>query len=215
VKLYNANLSPWTTSCRIQIYAKNLPVEMVEPPGGPTSEEYRRKNPLGKIPALEVDGVVIPESAVICEYLEDAFPTPSLRPERPLERARMRLLVRFHDLYLTPPLYALFSQLDPATRDTALVKEKLGELEVRLDQLEGLLVATPYAAGPSLSLADCALAPFFFFATRVLPMFGAPSPLTGRPRTAGVGEVVGKHPAVAKVLDEMSVALEAWMKARA
>jgi glutathione S-transferase len=214
MKLYNANLSPWSTSCRIQIYAKNLPVELVEPPGGAASEEYRRKNPLGKVPALEVDGVVIPESAVICEYLEDAFPTPSLRPERPLDRARMRLLVRVHDLYLTPPLYALFSHLDPATRDAALVKEKLAELRLRLDQLEGLLVATPFAAGPALTLADCALAPFFFFATRVLPMFGAPSPLAGRPRTASVGEAVGKHPAVAKVLDEMSVALAEWMKAR-
>jgi hypothetical protein len=35
------------------------------------------------------------------------------------------------------------------------------------------------------------------------------------PESAVIGEVVGKHPAVAKVLDEMSVALEAWMKARA
>jgi glutathione S-transferase len=214
MKLYNANLSPWTTSCRIQIYAKNLSVEMVAPPGGASSEEYRRKNPLGKIPALEVDGVVIPESTVICEYLEDAFPTPSLRPADPLACAKMRLLVRVHDLYLTPPLYALFSQLDPATRDEALVKEKLAELALRLDQLELLLVATPFAAGPTLSLADCALAPFFFFATRVLPMFGQPSPLLGRPRAAGVGEAVSKHPAVARVLEEMSVALAEWMKAR-
>jgi len=214
VKLYNANLSPWTTPCRIQIYAKGLPVEMVTPPGGTASEEFKRKNPLGKIPALEVDGAVIPESAVICEYLEDAFPERPLRPADPLARAKMRLLVRLHDLYLSPPLYALFSQLDLATRDPALVKEKLTELTLRLDQLEQLLVATPYAAGPSLTLADCVLAPYFFFATRVMPMVGGPSPLAGRPRAAGVGEVVGKHPAVRRVLDEMDFALQEWMKSR-
>ena len=207
MKLFNANLSPYASRVRIAIYAKNLPVEIVTPPGGTGSAEYKKLNPTGKVPALEVDGAVIPESEVINEYLEDRFPTPALRPADPAARARVRLLGRFADLYLAPSLGALFGQMNPKTRDAKLVAEKLAELGQRLDQLEQLVVAGPYAAGADLTLADCALAPVFFFLTRLLPVLGAPSPLEGRPKLAKVGEAVGKHPAVSKVLGEMGTAM--------
>jgi glutathione S-transferase len=90
MKLYNANLSPFAARCRIQIYAKDLPVTLAEPPGGAGTDAYRAINPTGKVPCLEVDGVVIPESEVICEFLEDRFPQPSLRPADDLE-SRPRL----------------------------------------------------------------------------------------------------------------------------
>ena len=213
MKLYNANLSPYSSRVRIAIYAKNLPVEIVAPPGGLGSPEYKQLNPTGKVPALALDGQVIVESEVINEYLEDRFPTPSLRPSDPLARARMRTLSRFADLYLAPPLGALFGQMNPATRDTKLVGEKLAELETRLDQLEALIVAGPYAAGPELSLADCALCPVFFFLTRLLPAVGGKNPLDGRPRLALVGATVAKHPAVARVLAEQGEAMAQMMKA--
>ena len=83
MKLYNVPLSPFAARCRIQIYAKKLPIELVDPPGGLGSESYRRLNPTGKVPALQLDdGFVLPESAVIGEYLEDRFPEPALRPIR-------------------------------------------------------------------------------------------------------------------------------------
>lgn len=213
MKLYNVDMSPYASRARIAIYAKNLPVEIVPAPGGTSSSEYKQLNPIGKVPALEVDGQVIIESEVIVEYLEDRFPTPSLRPADPLARARMRTLSRFADLYLAPPIGALFGQMNPATRDAKLVAEKLAELSNRLDQLESLIVAGPFAAGPELSLADCALCPMFFFLTRVLPAVGGKNPLDGRPKLARVGEVVGKHPAVARVLEEMSKAMAERMKA--
>lgn len=212
MKLFNANLSPFAARCRIQIYAKELPVEIAAPPAGLHSDAYRALNPIGKVPSLEVGGSVIPESEVICEYLEDAFPTPPLRPADPLDRARVRLLSRFTDLYLVPPLSALFGQMNPKTRDAKLVEEKLGELRLRFDQLETLCVAGPFAAGPELTLADCALAPFLFFATRLLPMLGGTSPVEGRPKLARLHEATTKHPAVARVIGEMNVALQEMMK---
>ena len=207
MKLFNANLSPYASRVRIAIYAKNLVVDVVSPPGGTGSAEYKKLNPTGKVPALEVDGVVIPESEVINEYLEDRFPTPSLRPADPQARARMRLLSRFADLYLAPSLGGLFGQMNPKTRDAKVVAEKLAELSTRLDELEALVVASPYAAGSELSLADCALGPVFFFLTRLLPALGAPSPLDGRPKLAKVGATVAQHPAVSKVLGEMGAAM--------
>ena len=213
--LYNANLSPYASRVRIAIYAKNLPVEIVPVPGGLGSAEFKKTNPLGKAPALSVDGQVVIESEVIVEYLEDRFPTPSLRPADPLARARMRAISRFADLYLAPPLGALFGQMNPATRDAKLVSERLAELDLRLDQLESLVVAGPYAAGPELTLADCALCPVFFFLTRVMPLVGGKPPLDGRPRLASVGETTARHPAVARVLQEMSAAMAERMQAGA
>ena len=156
---------------------------------------------------------MIPESEVINEYLEDRFPTPCLRPADPLARARMRTLSRFTDLYLAQHVRALFGQMDPATRDAKLVAEKLAELETRLDQLEQLVVAGPFAAGPELTLADCALCPVFFFLTRLVPALGGKHPLDGRLRLARIGEAVAKHPAVARVLAEQGEAMAQRMQA--
>jgi glutathione S-transferase len=213
MKLYNANLSPYASRVRILIYAKSLPVEIVSPPAALGSPEYKKLNPTGKVPALEADGRIIAESEVINEYLEDRFPTPPMRPSEPIARAQMRVLSRFADLYLSPPLTALFGQTNPKTRDAKLVAEKLAEAAQKLDQLEQLVVAGPYAAGPDLTLADCALAPLFFFLTRILPAVGGPSPLAGRPKLARIGETVAKHPAVSKVLAEMGAAMAERLKA--
>lgn len=56
--------------------------------------DYHRLNPKGLIPVLIHDGRAIPESLVILEYLEDAFPDAAFRPVDPAERARMRLWMR-------------------------------------------------------------------------------------------------------------------------
>lgn len=213
--LYESSLSPFSARCRIQIYAKSLPVAIAPPPGGLGSDELRRVSPIGKVPALAVGGTVLPESEVICEYLEDVHPTPPLRPADPLARARGRLLSRFVDLYLVPPLTALFGQVNPRTRDTKLVSEKLAELAMRLDQLESLVGPGPFAADATLGLADCALAPMFFFATRLVPTLGGGDALAARPRLQALEAAERAHPAVARVLDEMAVALAEMMRGSA
>ena len=54
------------------------------------TEWYLAMNPNGVVPTLVHDGVVVIDSSVITEYLEDVFPTPSLRPADPASRAHMR-----------------------------------------------------------------------------------------------------------------------------
>jgi glutathione S-transferase len=53
--------------------------------------EYLKYNPKGVVPTLVNDDQVIVESTLICEYLDDVFPVPSLVPESPYERSQMRL----------------------------------------------------------------------------------------------------------------------------
>ena len=62
------------------------------------SAEYLRINPLGVIPTLILDdGRSLYESGTICEYLDDAYPDPPLRPTDPYERAVMRNWIRYAD----------------------------------------------------------------------------------------------------------------------
>lgn len=55
------------------------------------SPAYLKINPKGVVPALDHDGRVVIESTLICEYLDDCFPTKRLAPQDPFLRARMRL----------------------------------------------------------------------------------------------------------------------------
>jgi glutathione S-transferase len=215
VKLYDVALSPFAARCRIQVYAKKLPIECVEPPGGLGSESYKKLNPTGKVPALQLDdGFVLPESAVIGEYLEDRYPEPALRPEDPLARARMRLLVHFADLYFVPPLVALFGQVNPAQRDAQAVAARLEELRPHYDQLAAFLRPGPLAVGSELTLADCALFPLFFFATRIHPLLGDKDPTAERAPLARWWQAVRRNAAIQKVDGELTKALATWMSSQ-
>jgi|SRR5262249_21531362 len=210
MKLYNMNLSNFATKSRIAIYDKGLNIEMAPIPGNDLkSPEYQKVNFLGKTPALDADGTIIPESEVINEYLEDKFPTPPLLPKSPEARAHVRGFTRFHDLYLEPPLRALFPQMNPKTRDEKVVNEKLTDLNQRLDQLEKMLADSGFASGPDFTLADCALAPTMFFTVNLLGMFGAKPPLEGRPKLAAWWGHVQTRPSVKKAIGEMAEAMAA------
>jgi glutathione S-transferase len=212
MKLYGMNLSNFVTKSRIVVYEKGAGVELIGPPGGTKSPEYLKINPLGKVPTLDADGTIIPESEIINEYLEEKFPNPPLLPRSPEAKAKVRLFTRFHDLYLDPPLRALLGQLNPKSRDEKVVNDKLTELQTRLDQLEAML-AEPgnFATGPDFTLGDCALAPTTFFVTNLLPGFGAKTPLEHRPRLSAWWTKVQERPSVKKALGEMAEALKAMM----
>ncbi len=212
MKLYSMDLSNFATKSRLVIYEKGLNVEMAAIPGGKlSSPEYAQVNMLGKIPALEADGLLIPESEVINEYLEDKYPTPPLLPKSPEGRAKVRILTRFHDLYLEPPLRALFGQMNPKTRDEKIVGEKVADLKNRIGQLEKMLADGGYACGSEFTLADCALAPTVFFVTNLGPAFGL-KPLDGHPKIAAWWTHVQTRPSVKKGLAEMGEALAAMQR---
>ena len=212
MKLYNMNLSNFASKSRIAIYDKGLDIEIAAIPGNNLkSPEYLKINPLGKTPALDADGVIIAESEIINEYLEDKFPNPPLLPKSPEDRARVRTFTRFHDLYLEPPLRALFGQMNPKTRDEKVVGEKVTDLKNRIGQLEKMLADGGFACGSEFTLADCALAPTIFFVTNLGPAFGL-KPLDGHPKIAAWWTHVQTRPSVKKGLGEMGEALAAMQR---
>ncbi len=209
MKLYNQNGSHFASKCRVAIYEKGAPVDIVPIPGGDLkSPEYLRIYPLGKTPALEVDGTIIGESEIINAYLDEKFSAPPLLPRDPEGRARARGFGRFHDLYLAPPLYELFLQLVAPQRDQQLIVAKLAEVGTRLDQLEAMLSPGPYAVGGAFTLADCSLAPTMLYTEFTLALFGAPPLTENRPKLAAWWEQVRQRPSVERVHAEMLEAMK-------
>jgi len=215
MKLYNMNLSNFASKCRLAIYEKDAPVEIVPIPGGDLkSPEYLKIYPLGKTPSLQVDGQILGESEIINEYLEEKFPQKPLLPRDAEGRARCRSISRFHDLYLEPPLRALFPQASAKEKDQKLISEKLTEIKTRLDQLEGMLSGGPYAMGGAFTFADCALAPTCFFMNIMLPMIGGAAFTEGHPKLAAWWTKVQERPTVQKILAEQQEALMQMMSQR-
>lgn len=217
MKLYSVDLSPYAARARISIYAKKLPVEIVAPPaGGIKSPEYLALNPMGKIPLLVLDdGVSIPESETIVEYLEDAFPEPALRPHGAEGAARVRLIARVAEIYVKAPLFALFSQLDPTRpRDEAAVEAGLAKLDDGLRHLEAFMPAGAYAAGDRFTTADCEVTPVSFFLNVVLSGLDRLDFLAGHPRMTAYMASAKRDPVLAKVLGEMAEGLKVFRQAR-
>ena len=94
MELYHNNMSVCAQKVRLVIREKQLkPIEhhLNIRAGDATRPEYLKLNPNGVVPTLVDDAAPVIESTVICEYLEDAYPEPPLRPLSPRLRATMRL----------------------------------------------------------------------------------------------------------------------------
>jgi len=94
LKLYQAGNSICTQKVQITLDEKGLPYDTQNInlfTHEQYSPEYLKINPKGVVPSLDHDGNIVIESTLICEYLDDVFPEPSLVPDAPHQRARMRL----------------------------------------------------------------------------------------------------------------------------
>lgn len=207
MRLMDAKSSPFSSRCRMVIYAKGLrDVELFDPPGGVFSDAYVAFHPFVKIPLLDLgtDGSdVLLESDVICEYLDDLDDRVSLKPLNPLQRARMRMIERIADLYVMAPMMPLFKQLDPAIRDEDVTTRELEAMMIGYDKLEHFLSGAPYAVGDSLTLADCTLVPSLVLTLDFLPRFGAASPLETRPNVRAYWDGISADPVAARVIKEI------------
>jgi glutathione S-transferase len=215
MKLYQTYTSPFPTRVRLMLYAKGIEAEIIEPPGFHSSAEskgdYMSINPIGRVPALVLDdGRVLPESEVICEYLEDAFPEPTLRPADAWGRAQVRLLSRICDIYLVMAMVPLFNAAGRSrkTWDAARIAAALAEVETALGYLEDYIGEGGYAVGASLTQADGAIVPQLILAFEWAPaLFGADSPLGKHRKLAAYWAAIQRDPIVARLIAETREAI--------
>jgi glutathione S-transferase len=161
MRLISAPISPFAARVRLSIYRKGLDIDIVLPPeGGLKGNDYLTVNPMGLIPTLILDsGFALPESATIIEYLEDIFPTPSLRPNNAEDLAIARLFFHLSDFYLRPSIFILRDMRDPAKRNEEVVKTAIENFDRGLSYIEHYLSGGIWAVGDRPSIADCALVP--------------------------------------------------------
>jgi RNA polymerase-associated protein len=146
--LYDAARCPYCARVRILLAEKEVPHETVEIDLENRPVWLYEKNSVGRVPIVEEGGVVLPESRVIMEYLEERYPEPPLLPHGPAERALVRLwFERFDDL--SQPYYCFLFE-----RETAEA------LDAELAKLDAALAASPYLAGSRFSQADIAYVPW-------------------------------------------------------
>jgi len=92
MRLHGASGSPFVRKVQVALALKGLPYEQIQQLPFTRDAQYRKINPLGKIPTLQDGGLTICDSTVICEYLEEAYPQAPLYPANPADRARARWL---------------------------------------------------------------------------------------------------------------------------
>jgi glutathione S-transferase len=114
-------------------------------------------SPLGKVPYLKTEDGALCESAVMLEYIEQRYPQNPLLPSDPFAASKVRELALFLDLHLELVARNLYPEAFFGGKVSDSVKEKVGaQLEKNIAAFAQLAKFSPFIAGDSLSLADCA-----------------------------------------------------------
>ena len=155
--LYDAARCPYCARARIALAEKGVEFEALEIDLNDRPEWIYEKNPTGRVPVVEEDAWILPESSVIMEYLEERYPEPPLLPADPADRALARVWIFRHDDF-TKPYYALRRGEDGAA-------ERFDE---QLAKLDAALERQPWLSGGEYGLADIAYVPWVLRARDML-----------------------------------------------
>ena len=164
-RLFHVPLSPFCRKVRLSLAEKKIEVELVEERYWEQDPDFMRRNPAGKVPVLRLDGVMMSESAAICEYIEETRPEPVLLPHDPLKRLEVRRLVswfddKFHREVTSKLLYERVNKkmMKQGYPDSINVKAGAKAIKYHLDYMAWLLDHRRWLAGDNMTLADFAAA---------------------------------------------------------
>jgi glutathione S-transferase len=183
--LYDAARCPYCARVRIVLAEKSVEYEPIEIDLTDRPAWIYEKNSTGRVPVLEEDGWLLPESAVIMEFLEERYPEPPLLAADAADRALARLWIFRHDDF-TKPYYALRRGEDGAT----------ARLDVELGKLDAALNRHPWLGGSEYGLADIAYVPWVLRARNQLNV-----PLARFPAANAWLERLVERPAIAMEVD--------------
>ena len=161
MKLFTYATSPYARKVRMMLDYKGLQYEPVERCYSlDRKEDLRAASERAEVPVLTLDdGIVISDSTIICEFLEETHPTPALFPRDPRERARMRAIEDLCDRDFDAVAYGYWvaTMRAQAPESPAMKAAAQGEFSSLLRRLEGELAEREYFCG-ALTLADlCAI----------------------------------------------------------
>lgn len=206
IRLYEYPPSSNCQKVRLVLAEKNLPYESVMinlRQNEQKTPAYLRINPYGLVPAMDDNGIVLYESTIINEYLEEAYPQTPLLPHDLGLRGRARILEDFRDSHLYPAMKSLSRVtrgVDAKNWDRHAIAAAFAAIAPLLQRLEDELAGKDYLVG-SYSLADIAFTPNL--ARQIELGVGLPEKypqvrawverLMGRPSYRSIADLVSQH----------------------
>ena len=154
--LYSGITDPFSHRCRIVLYEKGMDFEIIDVDLMNKPEDLAVMNPYNTTPVLVERDLVLYESNIINEYIDERFPHPQLMPADPVMRARARLfLFRFEQ--------ELFSHVKALESGPAKGHDK-ARLYIRenLIQIAPIFVKQKFMLGEEFSMLDVAIAPLLW-----------------------------------------------------
>jgi glutathione S-transferase len=169
LKLYAHPFSSYCQKALVALYENATPFEymMLDQEHPDIYAEFSAMWPIKRFPLLVDDGRMVIEATTIIEYLQARHPGPvRLVPDDPEAAVEVRMMDRFFDNYVsTPQQKVVFDSIRPeADRDPYGVAEARRMLDTAYAWLDERMAGRTWAAGTDFSLADCAAAPFLFYA---------------------------------------------------
>jgi glutathione S-transferase len=165
MKLYGVKGSPFVRKALVALEEKGLPYQLETMVSvNPKPPELLALHPLGKIPVLRDGEVVVPDSSVICAYLEKKFPSPALYPDDPAELAKALFLEEYADTRMFEVLGPILFErvvkrfvMKQEPDEARVAKGLERELPPVLDYVESQLPADRETVLARFGIADVAL----------------------------------------------------------
>lgn len=202
IKLYGLRMSNYYSLIKALLIEKGADFEEVKMP--PSQDEgFLALSPMGKMPAIEVDGRYMSESLAIAQYLEQTYPTPALLPADAFDAGKVmeltchiKLDIELCARRLLPEV--LFKQ--PVSEETK--KSVRADLLKGMAALDRIFVGAPYAAGDAVTLADFYTFYSFGLATGMAKAIYDIDLLDDHPKVQALIERMSAHPSVMRVETE-------------
>jgi RNA polymerase-associated protein len=154
--LYSGTTCPFSQRCRIVLYEKGMDFQIVDVDLFNKPEDLAVMNPYNRTPVLVERDLILYESNIINEYIDDRFPHPQLMPADPVMRARARLfLFRFEN--------ELFVNIEALEKGNQKAADKARQM-VRdsLTQIAPVFTKQKFMLGDEYSMLDVAIAPLLW-----------------------------------------------------
>ncbi|HEX4355653.1 MAG TPA: glutathione S-transferase family protein, partial [Polyangiales bacterium] len=164
LKLLDVPLSPYAQKIKMALLEKSIPFETAYPDFDAPDAAMRTINPRLEVPVLQDEAANIFQSSIILQYIEERWPTPSLLPSDPVERARVRILEEI--------CYTAYDAVTWGISEIAVFKRADGELADRIlararEQVSGLnarlereLAERAWFNGDAFGFGDLVVYPF-------------------------------------------------------
>jgi RNA polymerase-associated protein len=158
--LYSGTTCPFSQRCRFVLFEKGMDFEIRDIDLYNKPEDISVMNPYGQVPILVERDLVLYESNIINEYIDERFPHPQLMPADPVMRARTRLFLYNFE----KELFVHVSVLEDrnAKVDEKRMDRARQNIRDRLAQLAPMLLKNKYMLGDEFSMLDVAVAPLLW-----------------------------------------------------